>query len=312
MFAKSESFFAFKPNDLPILLYGENSFAKETYRRLRDNGYHVKGYIDQKYLNGYKEGETIRINPDDIERLAEKGNYIVIICLQNGLQHEKAAEILCRKGFDKIIYLPMRICGTLRRQEVYRRIYQSIQEFHYGEIEEVPVYKKIETELFVLIDRGKWELSFWCPMEYLHASTAEMILNNVPEDLKKTKAELLEYSDVPIEMDKPYIELFKWLRGEPADVDCYLTAMGRIAEAEKETLMADRKCLYEVYEQSFAYNMPFFLDSPSRGVWNHKGYFNILDGMHRIQYLYSKGYKRMPIITGIDEYEQFKASLEGK
>lgn len=309
MFINNKNFFAFKPNDLPILLYGENFFAKQTYRCLEENGYNVKGYIDQKYLNKY-EGEIIRIGPDNVKMLTGEGrDYIVIICLQNGLQHEKVAEILYSKGMDKIIYLPMSIGGTLREQEIYRRIYRSIQEFHYEEIEEVPVYSKMENELLLIIDKGKWGISFWCPMEYLHSSTAAMILNNAPEGSKKMKAKFLEYADVPIEEDRPYIELFKWLRGETADVDFYLTAMERLTEAEKRTLLADRKNLYDVYEQSFSYNMPFFMDSPARGVWNSEGYFNILDGMHRVQYLYSKGYQKMPIITTAEEYQQFHELL---
>ena len=55
-------------------------------------------------------------------------------------------------------------------------------------------------------------------------------------------------------------------------------------------------------EQSLRYNMQFFLDSPARCNWNVKGYFNVQDGMHRIQYLYSKGYQEAPIVTNNGQY----------
>lgn len=313
MNVNDDAFFAFEPNGVAIYLYGENRFAKQTYSVLKNKSYNVRGYIDSKYPDYYIEKNIIKVGLNNIE-LLEKGmkNYIVIICLQNGMQHEKVAELLYQKGIQKIIYLPMGIKCALRKQEIYRRAYWLIQEFRYEEIKKLPLYNGNNDTPFIIIYQNKHEVSFWCPVKYLHSSTSQMIKHNVPDYLKNAIPKLLEYADVAVSDYKPYIELFKYLRGDAADIDSYLTTTGRISETEKEIFLTDRKHLYKVYEEAFCYNMLFFMDSPARAVWNTNGYFNISDGMHRIQYLFSKGFTSMPIVVDLQAFEYLSNFIREK
>lgn len=226
------------------------------------------------------------------------------------MQHEKVARSLFQIGISKIIYLPMGINISLRKQELYRRAYQLVQRNEFEKIDKVPVYEiGSKTSLIIIDDREK-EISFWCPIRFLRSATEAMIMNNVPGHLSSAKPILLEYADVEIGEHRPYIELFQYLQGKDVDADHYLAAMGRVTLASQEALLTDRRQLYVVYEQSLRYNMQFFLDSPARCSWNVKGYFNVRDGMHRIQYLYSKGYREVPIVVSIEEWEQFLKQTE--
>lgn len=230
----------------------------------------------------------------------------MIICLQNGLQHEKAAAQLHQVGISRLIYLPMQINQPIRTQETYRRIYRLLTQFRYERIGKIPVYDAEQQMPFLLIDRGESDMTFWCPMEYIHTSDAQMILKFMHGKPDTTIQKLLAYADVSIEQSEPYRQLFAWLMGKRQDADLYLDAMGRISKEERDRLLKDRKYLYEVYETAFKYNMEFFMDSPSCGIWNLQGYFNISDGMHRIWYLYSKGYRKMPVIVSMTDYQLFE------
>lgn len=294
-----------------ILLYGETPFAKETYARLQDMGYNVMGYIDQRYAGCFEGEGHIKTGLDGIDLLrGGKTGLVVIICLQNGMQHEKAAELLSHKGISRIIYLPMGLGSPLRAQELHRRAYRHMLEFRYEKIKEIPVYEADGKSLFIIIAHEEDEVSFWCPVRYLRSADVSMVEKSVPENLMTAKTKLIEYADVGIGEHRPYMELFKYLQGKDSDIDIYLTAMGRIMPDKKEELLADRKCLYKVYEQAFHYNMQFFADSPAKCIWNKKGWFNVKDGMHRIQYLYSKGYREAPITVSTAEYEHFLRTLD--
>lgn len=295
--------------NIPIFLYGENDFAKCTFSHLKQSGYDVKGIVDQKYENFCKEDE-IRFSLRDLENWVKVKECIVIICLKNGMIHEKVASNLYDIGIRKIIYLPMKVCNSFRYQGTLRKAYRYVQAFEYEKVGQVPYYSIEENPVMVIERDDKW-ISFWCPDKYLHSSTKEIINEGVPDRLKAAKQKLMVYADVAIEEIIPYVELFKWLRGEKADVNLYLDAMGYTVEQERKKLLLDRKELYKIYEQALCYNIGFFLDAPAQAVWNTEGgYFNVVDGMHRIQYLYSKGYREMPIAVSLEDYRQFLKCME--
>lgn len=53
--------------------------------------------------------------------------------------------------------------------------------------------------------------------------------------------------------------------------------------------------MFQLYEKEFGVNRDFFLDSAPKVIWNEKGYFNILDGHHRVMYLFYKGVWDIPV-----------------
>lgn len=300
----------FLEKNVPIVLYGENDFAKRTFWHLRQCGYDVRGIVDQKYVISCKEEEMIKFSLGDLEIWEQVKECIVIICLRNGVIHEKVANSLYNIGIKKIIYLPMKVCNSLKYQGKCRIAYRHVQAFEYEKVGRVPYYNIEENPVMVIEKEDKW-ISFWCPEKYLHSSTIELINELVSERLKAAKPKLMVYADVAIEELMPYVELFKWLRGEKADVNIYLDAMGYTVKQEREKLLLDRKELYKIYEQALRYNIDFFLDAPAQVMWNtERGYFNVIDGMHRIQYLYSKGYQEMPVVVSLEDYRQFLKSME--
>lgn len=207
----NEKFWRFEKN-IPILLYGENDFAKYTFSFLKQSGYDVRGILDLRYDVSYKDGNVLRIALKDLENYEHLKECIVIICLKNGRIHQKVADSLFDIGIRKIIYLPMKICNSLRYQEKHRRVYQSIQAFEYEKVGWVP-YFSVEEGSTIIIERQDKRISFWCPEEYIHSATVEMINEYVTEELKEAKSKLVVYADVAIKYHTPYIELFRFLGG---------------------------------------------------------------------------------------------------
>lgn len=294
----------FFTKDVPIMLYGENDFAMCTLLRLKQRGYNVRGIIDQKYDHSREEDGVMKCSLADLGDWKQLVECIIIICLKNGMIHEKVADSLYNMGVRKIIYLPMHSRNAIKERESCRAAWRHIWSFEYEKVGPVPYYS-MEVSPVMVIESGKRWISFWCPSQYLRSATIGMIQKDVPESLKEAKAELKAYADVTIEEHKPYIELFEWLGGKKADINLYLKAMGRTTEQEREKLLLDRKELYIIYEQALHYDMAFFSDAPAQVSWNAGGYFNVIDGMHRIQYLYKKGYREMPVIACREEYELF-------
>lgn len=306
---EKDNVFVFDCN-CPILLYGENEFAHATYSNLLKAGYNVKGFIDQKYKSIEDSAVCIRMSMEHIGAIDNIEKYIIIICLRNGMQHDYVAQMLCKCGVRKIIYCPMRIKNSLYVRHRYRLVYQLIRSFAYEKIESVPIYMDEENRM-VIINRSTDTVSFWCPIRYLHTMTKTMIEKTTPKGLESGKPYKMQYADVCIKDIKLYSELFSWLSGrENADVDSYLIAMGRTSDIDKQKLLNDRKELFLVYEEVFKYDMQFFADSPAEGRWNRKGYFNIVDGMHRTWYLYSKGLREVPIIVSIEDFNIFSESIK--
>lgn len=180
--------------------------------------------------------------------------------------------------------------------------YNKVQNFEYEKAGPIPYYE-IEESPYIVIEReDKW-ISFWCPEKYIHSSTVKII----NECVKDASQMCYHYADLAVGMHKPYIELFRWLEGDQkADVALYLDVMGRTEEQDRAKMLLDRQKVYEIYEKAFHYNMGFFTDSPTRAKWiETENVFSVIDGWHRIQYLYHKGYHEMPILVRPEEYALF-------
>lgn len=289
-----------------IWIYGAGKLGEKCCRSLLESGYKVDGFLDK---NADSIGEICGrrvFSPNEAKNIVPQ-NAIVIICLLNGLSQETVAEKLAEIGLCKLIYVPMHIRQSLSVREQYRKNYECLCNGDFAHIKGVPVFG-YETNYpeCVIIEKNSTKITFWCGTIDLHTGLFE---DNVFARGRKTHQYVpTEYADKEIEDFYPYMELFRYLKGEGIDfrlLELYMKIQGKGTQEEKKQLLDDRKALYQVYEQAYKYEMGFFTGSPSICKWNARGYFQLLDGMHRAIYLISKGYKKVPIAVTRSDFEKY-------
>lgn len=286
-----------------IWIYGYGALGQNCTKQLEQTGYYIRGYIDQRAKELSCVCEKNILCPTELSSNMVSQEVIVIICLQNGLSHEKIAHNLYQSGINKLVYLPMEINKSLYLRQLLRRAYKEVMQG--GDIENIQIPRYDGKECLgeiVLIRENKKRVAFWCSTKLLHSACM------YNEDSKRWNVDLSfsgTFLDRPIAECQPYIELFQYLQGIKKDVSLYMQFQGRVKKEEQDTLLDDRKRLYQVYEKAFKYEQSFFADSPSMCKWNDGGYFNVLDGMHRIFYLLSKGYDEVPIEVDKEDYDKY-------
>lgn len=302
---KSNNTFSLRKDDA-IYLYGAGYLGKVICNELLKQEYNVRAIIDER-AEEIKEYQGISVyRLDEIKSQIRNENGIVIICLQNGVVHEKIALRIASADIYKILFLPMSNLFSLVEKSKFRKMYRAVLEHRFGMINNVPCYCFSNNNLILVIDENEESISFWCPIKYLRVASKVMMEQRISNKLINSKKYLFDYADKELDNYKPYIELFDWLGGEKnSDIELYLDAMGRLDKAERSELLRDRMQLYRIYEEALKYDLNFFLDAAAIVKWNVKGYFNVEDGMHRIQYLMKKGYTKVPVFTSQLEYSLF-------
>lgn len=285
-----------------IWIYGAGEKGKEYCIELQKQGYKVVGFLDE-HLN-----ETEKICGLCIYHLGnfvctDKDRAIIILSLRNGMEQERVAKELVKLGFNKLLYLPMKMEQSLFDRRMYRENYARLCCYNFANIKKVPLYSKNDTNIIV-INKSNGKISFWCPIVWLHS-----FLECENEIKKRWKIDIdisNYYRDKRIEEIYSYRRLFCFLEKGEADISDYMKMLGRITEEQQKSFIEDRKELYAVFEQAYKYDMSFFTDSPSLCTWNNNGYFNMYDGMHRAQYLMSKGYREVPILVTEKDFLKYK------
>lgn len=286
-----------------IWIYGAGNIAENYCRELLKAGYNVGGFLDRNaHLMTEICGRKV-LSPYEAEKIVSE-DTVVIISLRNGLQQDAVAEKLASVGLDKIIYFPMHMKQSLFTRRQYRQNYRCLLNYDFAHIKEVPIFGyEVYYPDYVIIRQDKERVAFWCKIDDLYS--ASFVEAETQKMWQINENMMNQYVDRRIVEIVPYVELFRYLRGEQADIDSYMEMQGRVTQEQREKFFCDRKMLYEVYEQAYKFEMSFFTDLPSICIWNEKGYFNMQDGMHRAQYLISKGYTEVPVIVTNKDFEKY-------
>lgn len=286
-----------------IFLYGDNFIARRLLKNLCDTGYSIKSIIDKKYVTRQIENSGLElISLELIDEIPDSS--IVIIALSNGLMHEKVKSDLCKKGFHNILYLPMLPNRPLMEQDIIRRAYYDVTKNMLSPSVAIPqTFDEDNNTEIIQVFKNERETAFLCDTNLLRTATEKTVRNNVLPGREKLLERGIKYLELPLKDNKPYIELFDYLAGRGNYPNKYLYIQ-RETDEQRNILLEDRKKLYDVYEQNYEYNFSFFLYSPACAEWNEKGYFNIIDGLHRCIYLMHKGKKKVPVVVNNDDFQE--------
>ncbi len=279
--------------DDEIVLYGNNAYCKEQVEQLAKEGYRINGIIDRNSEYGGHNGIPIFRS---VEEIHVSDKTCVFIMLQNGMLHWDIAFYMYQHGINRVVFLPM-IAGFYSRkvQSEFITQYNYMMEKKYA-LMRVPY---LHDEMFEKTDRRLW-------FEGKKLESGDFIIWMAVDLVKTTVHEYEKYRDIPIVAFDPYINLFKLLKGESADISEYIRIYGKapFPETSREAyvyVFNKRRDLYGFFEEQFnSGNMEYFMAAAPMAEWNEKGYVNLCEGQHRCVYLLSKGMKYVPIRVGQD------------
>lgn len=304
-----------------IWIYGCGKIGRNAFDNLTKCGYRVQGFIDKMAYQIKAENNINCLTPEEFSKEPLISKCIVFVCVWNGTQQETIANILFELGCDKLVYLPMIRAASLDEIHIRRRAYRDFLMCNYAALRDIPCYcanccENIYSDESPIISISDHYVCFWHPVSALHTMSMEdfySIANAVPGKTPSYERFFMRYADIPLTNMTPYKNLYRRLNGdEYADLnDYFLLTKGEI-EFDREAFLADRQNLKKIFEYAYEFDMSFFSDSAAKCRWNEKGYFNVIDGLHRIFFLISKGKDKVPICVDIRDWETFKKQKRGR
>ena len=272
-----------------ILLYGYSQYdlVKTKYAELLKAGYAVEGYIDQNAGEIVLEGNVPcwKLNELPIP-VYERKRRLVIVLLQNAQKHEQIALQLQQAGFDYVLFLPRQF-NTVEQKCIYE-IYNKFLMGEFESLENVPVVDKVI---------GREHI----PREYAVVTGKSMVVY-LPIAIVFEYQQDENDSLRNIKYSRLYRQLYDYISGRRFECDDYLKFMGATTSEQKNRLLSDRCQLFYRFEHENNIGSEYFVQSAAIARWNTEGYFNIIDGHHRVTYLAYKGYSFVPVRISMADY----------
>lgn len=292
----------------PILLYGYTKNAQDIANWLTQKSYHVKGYIDVRAEQIISDGRFPMYAPDYLDACGvERCEMVVILCFQNIMTQRKVAENLFEKGINKIIYLPDIGRGNYDMTSKMRQTYQKIclKESLVDCL--IPTYNAMlnSRNSIRVVREFENDICILCPVQLIYSGMPYSKNFWQVRDIDIYKENVLMYADRSIVLDKLYSNFFDYMMTGKEDCDVYIEIFARMSNKNKDDYFRDRIELFELYEKEYENNINFFMETPAMAEWNRGGYFNLVDGHHRVQYLYKKGHYFIPIIVSKKDYKLY-------
>lgn len=275
-----------------IVLYGHSQFdiVKDKFRELKERGYQVLGYIDQraKEIETYVQAPCWTVEDFPVG-LKERQDIVIILLLQNARMHESIVSSLCGRGFKKFLFIPEKADTSEKTCMVQK--YNAFIRSEYDELMGIPEWDSLCLNSVKggkrFLKCGKERCTLLVPVEMLFLYEQEQSLEE------------------NIAFAEDYLELFAVLEGKAFECGRYFDFMGAVEKEEKEKLLADRLTLYCLWEHYRHCDINYFIEAAALVSWNRRGYFNIIDGHHRVIYLMAKGYKKIPVSMPLKDYDKW-------
>lgn len=302
----SQTFDITKENRLYI--YGGGELGRSFFRQLKKDGFCVKGIIDRN-ADRLKTEESIYILNVDSFTHCFKNDDVVIVCVHNALWHTEIVESLKRIGVNNILFIPLNKDYSRLRSNELLKAYNHFVNREYNKLKNIPTLSllldhSITPAKAVLKDTDD---SVVCWIDITSLYTSESVGYATKRYAPK---ELEAYVDTPMPGMKPYVNLFRLLAGlEGGEADSFLRLCKRfqnsIDEYSDEEFIGDRFDLYNELNSQFNFGLERFIESAPDCKWNDKGFFNLLDGMSRTTFLYTRGFQFVPVKIKRNEFNDW-------
>ena len=293
--------------ETPILIYGAGEVGNNCSRRLRENGFNIIAVLDANKCGEHiVEGIcTYKLGTEPNEW--NKENFIVVICLANGMIHKTVADKLYDSGYCYIVFLPMNYCIPDKEKRSLTRLYNH--------------FLSADSDIYdcVVSDYGQYILSYapagdnvlsqkskkitvWMNLEMLFTESIELWEGD------KTKINgIQEYNDKNIASQYPVENIFDYFDMDSNSYELYF----KIFKKEPDQGMIERELrqreeLYRLFKREHGRGMDFFIEAAPEVVWNPKNYCNLVGGHHRTLFLLHEGHSLFPVKMRLEDFNKWE------
>jgi hypothetical protein len=309
----------------PIVIYGAGIRGQLFYHNLEKSGFvNIQLFLDRNAVTKKKIlGKDVLAPNSEVLSPQFKTKAIVIISVTNVFEHEDIASRLNILGFENIIF--KHLSGTSLTQSIrtINDIFDNILDMKYYQTKFRPIQKVSKYNSLTIENNNKVAVLREIDNDYLVASIPVELIFSLSKKSKLTHFETEELEkkfglsntfDAPFFNDSHQIALFKYFNtGERFELEKYINIIrfnyaliGKpLTEIEIERIISSREEVYCEMNNMLSVKDSFFCDNPIKLKWNSKGYFNILDGKHRLAFFIIKGLKNIPAKITKDDYNQW-------
>ncbi len=297
-----------------IAVYGLGYNGKRRCSALIKSGYNLVGIID-------RAGEDMEpycgipvYTPDGFSQaFPHKEEMVIIVCLTNALQHEKAVDLLSSHGYRKFLYIPMDEKMDYQYIMEMQQAYSCFENSRFAELGKIPLdggvnRDKEENADVHIIAEDSENITFLCRIEDVFTiSLSQLKVNFNRQSIYERMLNDQRHIDIPLASLEPYKNLYDYMMGRVSYPEEYFRLNGDDEDYNRK-LLEDRVELFQCYEKRYNRDIRLFYLQAAAVIWNkEKNYFNVSDGGHRLMYLYYvKKHFCVPVKTCRESFEQYR------
>lgn len=284
-----------------IVIYGAATTGAILYHNLSNQGYDIVAFMDKRAdeIDSYYDLPVW--NFQEAEMYFETDNEIVVIIgIKNVFEHEKIARTLWGMKCNKIVFRPYNAVegmGSIKDKEL-NKIYEQALHGSLSYCYIINDYEDISLKDNAIILENN-----------------EYVIANIPSQYVFTdnyKDKNILWGDIPCLGLIPHIGLFNLFLGKQnqdyKEYICFcreaaLRSGGIVtSKAWEDSVFANRLDVFNHMQYAWEHDRSFFIKNTVEAVYNHKGYFNIKSGKHRIVYQLVKGSHYIPLKIQKSDY----------
>lgn len=293
--------------ETPLLLYGYTKKARDLATVLAHQSYSVIGYIDAR-ADEFDLDQLFPIYlPDRLPEWTQE-EPVIILCLQSILTQIKVADLLLKRGLNKILFVSDTAGKTSEMASMMRKAYQRIC-LHEDIFKcKIPRYDQMlcKCESIRIVQKLEDHFCILCPIHLIYTGIPDSKYLWLIQDTDIYRKEVQKYEDINIILDRLYGSFFDYIMKGDCDCSEYIDIYAKMSGKEKAEYFSDRIKLFGLYEREYEANLGFFIETAALAKWNSNGYFNLEDGHHRVTYLQRKGHLWVPLVISQKDYDTYK------
>jgi len=317
-------YFDFEYNT-PIVIYGAGLRGQLFHHNLEKSGFtNIQFFLDKNAANKSSVlGKDVLVPTSQALSPQINTDAIVVISVANIFEHEEIAKGLHSLGFENIILKYLSGAPASQSTRIVNDIFDNILDMKYYQtklkpVQQVPKYNNLRTEnnfkssILRVIDEDY--LIAAVPVELIFSLSKKSKLTPYKTEELEKKFGLTKTFDAPFFSVSQQLCLFEYFNtGKQFELEKYINTIrfnyeliGKaLTESEIDRIISSREEVYCKMNNLLGIEKGFFSDNPIKLKWNSKGYFNILDGKHRLALFIIKGLKNIPAKITRDDYNQW-------
>lgn len=285
-------------------IYGYTEMGRRLSRRLQEDGCCFCGFIDRNALEYQKSSGDIIISPENINI---SNQAIIVISCQTVNTQLKIAGELASKGYSNLIFMAAGAAFSKERAREIRKVYRNFSQNLMVEYDsDLYKYDELLKQDIDAVENCNEHISLRVPIELLFTKNMVQTKAGYSCCSEETAKDIYDEIDVPLIVVNDVNSLFELLVDGKGDATKYFKNYADIGKRDIGSCINDRVETFKIWQEELENGIEYFEDAAAVVSWNDRGYFNVIDGVHRSLFLYHKGIFRIPVIMSKSDYLKYK------